>query len=216
MVKPFTGNHVDVLTYHYENNRSGWNPNEVELTPKMVASDRFSLLATLNVDGNVFAQPLLVSGFKIKDGKDHDVLVVASGGEPTASGGELTEQNWVYAFDANTYEPLWPKPISLGPSQKTMDIGCGDVKPAYGISSTPVIVRKSKDSATLYVVSATEPSKSDFHTFIHALDLTTGQDRYPPKEIAPSAKYLDGSLHKFDFRINGVARDLLTVMAASL
>jgi hypothetical protein len=34
-VQPYTTNHIDVLTYHYENKRSGWNPNEVELTPKI-------------------------------------------------------------------------------------------------------------------------------------------------------------------------------------
>ena len=158
IVKPYSTNRIDVLTYHYDNSRSGWNANEVELTPATVASDRFSLLTTLNVDGNVFAQPLLVSGFKIKDGKDHDVLVVATG------------KNLVYAFDANTYEQLWPNPTSLGPPQETMDIGCGDVQPEYGISSTPVIVRKTKDSATIYVVSATEPSPvNSTHLFMHLI-----------------------------------------------
>jgi hypothetical protein len=47
-------------------------------------------------------------------------------------------------------------------------------------------------------VSATEPSKGEFHTYIHALNLATGEDQYPPQEISPSAKYANGSDHKFD------------------
>ena len=185
IVKKYSGQHVDVLTYHYDNSRSGWNRNEVDLTPESVVSPQFSLLKSLSVDGNVFAQPLLISGFKMPDGQEHDVLVIATG------------RNKVYAFDANSFAPLW-EPRQLGPPQQTVDINCYDVKPEYGISSTPVIVRSAKDSATLYVISATEPQKRDFHTFIHALDLTTGKDLMAPVEIAPSAVLSNGSKLGFD------------------
>src|SRR5262245_57554871 len=52
---------TDVLTYHNDNARTGWNPNEVMLTPANVNPNTFGLLFNLIVDGNVDAQPLYVS-----------------------------------------------------------------------------------------------------------------------------------------------------------
>jgi hypothetical protein len=190
--KEYTNPRRDVLTYHYDNKRSGWNSNEVDLTPKSVASPQFSLLETLSVDGNVFAQPLLVSNFEMPDGQEHDVLVIATG------------HNTLCAYDANSFSLFWH--VSLGQAQQFLDVGCADVQPEYGITSTPVIVRKSKNSATVYVVSAIEPRALDFHTFIHAIDLRTGQDAIDPstgktispQEIAPSATLKDGSQLKFN------------------
>jgi hypothetical protein len=185
--KPYTNPHIDVLTYHYDNKRSGWNPKEVDLTPKSVASSQFSLLETLSVDGNVFAQPLLISNFEMPDGQEHDVLVIVTG------------HNSVYAYDANNFSLLWH--VNFGQAQQFLDVGCADVQPEYGITSTPVIMRKSNNSATLYVVSAVEPRAFDFHTFIYAIDLRTGQNavdpntgkEISPKEIAPSATLSDHS-----------------------
>ena len=152
----------------------------------------------------MFAQPLLVSGFKMMDGRDHDVIVVATG------------KNLVYAFDANTYEPLWPKnqPVSLGLAQTTMDIGCADVKKEYGISSTPVIVRKAKDSATLYVVSATEPSKGEFHTFIHALNLPRAKIDIHLERSRLRRRLQMGQTLNSTPKTSGAGLALLTIMVA--
>jgi outer membrane protein assembly factor BamB len=181
--KPYTGPHIDVLTYHYDNKRSGSNPRELDLTPGTVASSNFSLLQTLSVDGNVFAQPLLVSDFAMPDGREHDVLIIVTG------------HNTVYAYDAETFVVLWQ--VNLGQAQQFLDVGCADVQPEYGITSTPVIVRNAKDSATLYLVAAVEPRAMEFHTFVHAIDLKTGKDIVAPKEIAPSATLTDGSQLSF-------------------
>jgi hypothetical protein len=181
--KTYGGTPIDVLGYHYDNNRTGWNQNETDLTPATVASSNFGLLQTLAVDGNVFAQPLLVSNYLMPDHSMHDVLIVATGHDS------------VYAFDAQSYALLWQ--VSLGTSQSTADVGCGDVHPEYGISSTPVIVRKGK-KATIYVVAATEPSHLNFQTELHALDLGTGTDIIPPASIAPSATLSNGSSIAFD------------------
>jgi hypothetical protein len=180
----YGGTPIDVLTYHYDLNRTGWNPTETDLTPATVASGNFGQLTTLNVDGNVFAQPLLVSNFMMPDGSTHDVLIVATGHDS------------VYAFDADTYATLWQ--VSLGKSQSSADVGCGDVVPEYGISSTPVIVRNGAGSATIYVVAATEPASYSFHTKLHALDLGTGKDLQKPAEINPKAKLSNGSTIGFD------------------
>jgi hypothetical protein len=182
--RPYGGTPIDVLQYHYDQNRTGWNQTETDLTPASVKSGNFGLLATLNVDGNVFAQPLLVSGFTMPDGSVHDVLIIATGHDS------------VYAFDAQTYAVLWQ--VSLGTSQSTNDVGCGDVHPEYGISSTPVIVRQGAGAATIYLVAATEPSQNSFLTQLHALDLGTGADAMPPVTIAPSATLSNGQTVSFD------------------
>jgi hypothetical protein len=184
LARPYSGVPVDVTTYHYDLNRTGWNPTETDLTPATVASSNFGLLATLAVDGNVFAQPLLISNFVFPDGSVHDVLIIATGHDS------------VYAFDAQSYSKLWQ--VSLGTPQKTSDIGCGDVNPEYGISSTPVILRTAANVATLYVVAATEPSSGQFVTHLHALNVTTGADRIVPVIVAPSAALSDGSIVNFD------------------
>src|SRR5580698_5170393 len=127
LTRPYGGAPIDVATYHYDNNRTGWNQTETDLTPTSVASANFGLLTTLNVDGNVLAQPLLVSNFVMPDHSTHDVLIIATG------------HTSVYAFDAQTYSLLWQ--VNLGTAQSSTDVGCQDVQPEYGISGTPVIVR---------------------------------------------------------------------------
>ncbi len=180
----YNGTPIDVLTYHYDRGRTGWNQSETDLTPAAVASAKFGLLTTLNVDGNVFAQPLLVSGFPLPDGSTHDVLVIATG------------HDTVYAYDARNYQLLWKR--SLGTPQATDDVGCGDVQPEYGISSTPVILRSAPGTATIYLVAATEPKPFSFHTTLHALDLGTGRDVATPAELSPSATLAGGGTVSFD------------------
>jgi hypothetical protein len=179
----YTGTPIDVLNYHYDTYPTGWNQSETDLTPAAVQSASFGALTTLNVDGNVFAQPLIVSNFTMPDGTTHNVLIVATG------------HNSVYAYDAQTYAILWQ--VNLGTPQASGDVGCGDVEPEYGISSTPVIIRNG-NTATIYVVSATEPAAMSFHTQIHALDLGTGADTVPPHEIDPRTRLKTGTILHFD------------------
>jgi len=182
----YGGTPIDVTTYHYDLNRTGWNPTETDLTAATVASANFGPLATLSVDGNVLAQPLLLSNFVMPDGTTHNVLIIVTGHDS------------VYAFDADTYATLWQ--VSLGTPQSSNDVGCGDVQPEYGISSTPVIVRKAANAATLYVVAATENSPYQFATTLHALNFGTGADSIPPVTVAPSVKIRKGTTVSFDPR----------------
>jgi hypothetical protein len=107
-----------------------------------------------------------------------------------------TEHNSLYALDAQTYAVLWQ--VSLGNSVPSTDIGCTDVVPEIGISGTPVVIRSAADSATVYLVAASEPARYSFHAQIHALDLRTGKDIVPAVEIAPTAKLSGGGAVTFD------------------
>ncbi len=180
----YSGTPIDVLRYHYDNYPTGWNQNETDLTPATVASASFGKLTTLNVDGNVMAQPLLVSNFRMPDDSIRNVLIVATG------------HNTVYAYDAQDYSLLWQ--VNLGKSQTSGDVGCFDIKPEYGISSTPVIVRTADNAATIYLVAATEPAQFSFHTKLYALDLGTGHNVLKAREIKPAANLATGGKIHFD------------------
>jgi hypothetical protein len=182
--RPYSGTPIDVLNYHYDNWPTGWNQSETDLTPATVGSASFGMITTLNVDGNVFAQPLMVSNFTMPDSTVHNVLIVATG------------HDTVYAYDAQTYAILWQR--SLGTPQATNDVGCGDIQPEYGISSTPVILRSAANKATIYLIAATEPASFSFHTQVHAIDLGTGKDVMKPVEIHPKGKLATGGRIHFD------------------
>ncbi|MFL5237481.1 MAG: hypothetical protein ACJ8EL_07735 [Rhizomicrobium sp.] len=180
----YSGTPTDVLRYHNDNSPTGWNTNETDLTPATVKSANFGQLTTLNVDGNVIAQPLMVSNFQMPDNSVHNVLIVATG------------NNTVYAYDAQNYAVLWQR--NLGTQQSTNDVACQDIQHGYGISSTPVIVRNGANSATIYVVAATEPAHLSFHTQLHALDLGTGNEVHKAREINPQTKLATGEILHFD------------------
>jgi len=179
----YSGTPVDVLRYHNDNYPTGWNQSETDLTPAAVKSASFGQLTTLNVDGNVIAQPLMASNYQMPDGSTHNVLIVVTGHDS------------VYAYDAQDYSVLWHR--SMGKAQSSTDVGCGDVVPEYGISSTPVIVRNG-NQASIYLVAATEPASFSFHTKIHALDLGTGKDLVRAVEIHPQANLKTGGKIHFD------------------
>jgi hypothetical protein len=171
----------DMTTFHVDNSRSGWDPNEYALTTANVASGHFVLLQTLLVDGNVLAQPLYVAQYAVPGKGTHNLLVVG------------TEHDTIYEFDADTGAIV--NQSSLGTSQPSGHVGCGDISPEYGITSTPVIVRSTN---TIYVVAATEPSLGTFVHTIHALDLGTLNDQVTPVPITASVLMSNGSTLTFD------------------
>src|SRR5258708_36760748 len=91
---------VDVVTYHYDNLRTGQNLNETTLTTANVNQAKFGKLGELMVDGKVDAQPLYLSNVSSTGVGMTNVLYV------------VTEHGNVYAFDAYndsgcTANPLW-------------------------------------------------------------------------------------------------------------
>jgi hypothetical protein len=122
-----TGN--DMVTYHYDNSRTGLNPKETILTTANVNSTKFGKLDLISVDGLVDAEPLYLSAVTV-GGQTHNVLYV------------VTEHDSVYAFDADNGTQLW-KVSALGSEETTSDDhGCGQITPEIGITSTPVIDRR--------------------------------------------------------------------------
>jgi hypothetical protein len=153
----------DVVTYHYDNARTGLNPNETILTPANVNSATFGKLNMLSTDGLVDGEPLYLSSVTI-DGAVHNVLYV------------VTEHDSIYAFDADSGLQLW-KVSALGSGETTSDNhNCGQIVPEIGITATPVLDRHAGANGTIFVVAMSKDSSGAYHQRLHALDITTGAE----------------------------------------
>jgi hypothetical protein len=152
----------DILTFQYNLSRTGVASNETVLTPANVKAGSFGRVASLPVDGYVYAQPLFVSKVLTATGL-RDVVYVA------------TQHDSVYAFDAATSEPLWN--VSLLESGETPvpseDTLAPDISPEVGITGTPVIDRTA---GLLYVVSKAKRADKTYVQRLHALRITDGTE----------------------------------------
>jgi hypothetical protein len=155
---------TDVLTWHNDIGRTGQNQNELILTPALVNSTNFGLLANVVVDGKVDAQPLYVSALAINGGT-HNVLFIA------------TEHDSVYAVDADSGKVYWQKTM-LKTGESPSDVrNCGQVVPEIGITATPVIDRNAGTHGTIFLVAMSKDQAGNYTHRIHALDLATGSDQ---------------------------------------
>ncbi len=163
----------DAVTFHYDMGRTGWNPHETTLTLANVKAAKFGLLRILPVDGLVDAQPLYLSKLTI-GGKVHNVVFA------------VTENDSVFAFDADTGAQIWKHSVLGANEQPSDDHGCGQISPTIGITSTPVIDRGAGPHGTIFVVGMTLDGSGGYHQRLHALDITTGAELHTPTEISAS------------------------------
>jgi hypothetical protein len=178
---------ADVTTYQYDNSRTGADTSETTLTPVNVNPADFGRVSFIHVDGKVDAQPLYVADLRLPGLGTHNVLFVA------------TENDSLYAFDADDAELLWHDGPS-GSAHNLLPVGEIAVQAAdlggldqtgaeLGILDTPVI---DPTTGTLYVVVE---SRSDsggtllFHQRIQAINILNGADRVPPVSIDASVTY---------------------------
>jgi len=181
---------VGYYTYHFNNGRTGWNPNETILSAAAVSSGHFHLLRFLAADSVVYAQPLYAPGITV-GGAKHNLVIVA------------TENDSVYAYDADSGARIWKRSF-IAPSAGITAVsinsvgGCGQITPTIGISSTPVI---DPTTNTLYLdakVQITKGSATTYEHQVHALALSTGADKIAPIVVAASVRLSDGTTQAFD------------------
>jgi iron transport multicopper oxidase len=136
-----------------DNLRDGWYPEQGSLTPQLVSGGTFGQLWSANVEGSVYAQPLLVNG---------EVLVA-------------TENNKVYALNPNTGAAKWS--VSLqGTAWKAGDIGCSDLAPNVGVTGTPV-VDPATNTAYMTHKGYVSGSSGAVRWYMDAINLENGQER---------------------------------------
>lgn len=163
---------ASVTTHHNDVSRTGQNLNETILNTSNVNVNQFGKLFACLVDGYIYAQPLYMAQVTVSSVL-HNVVYVA------------TENNSVYAFDADNGAQLWH--VNFGTPVPSTDIASTykDLTPVIGITGTPVI---DPVSSTIYLVGKTkDTSTNTYHQSLHALDITSGAERPgSPAEIAAS------------------------------
>ncbi|MDP9176002.1 MAG: carbohydrate-binding protein [Planctomycetota bacterium] len=189
---------TSVLTYHNDLVHDGVNSTETALSPANVKPGSFGKLYTTPLDGNAYAEPLIVSG----------QMINAVINTPTPKSGIYdvvyveTANDSIYAVNRINGEVLWqrnflstnaagvgttagtdinnPLAATTITAPTSVDVNCTDISPTYGITGTPVI-----DPATnrMYVVAFTREiigGVAHFIQRIHAINLSDGTDMVVP------------------------------------
>ncbi len=184
-----------VFMQHNDILRTGQNVNETTLTPTIVkTTTSFGKKFSQAVDGYVYAQPLYVPNVNIA-GANHNVVYVA------------TENESVYAFDADSNagansSPLWHAnlidtahgaaagalPVTNG------QVGCSDLVPKIGITSTPVI---DPSTGTMYVETKSSEG-GNFPHRLHAIDITTGNEKFSGPTLVSANVNVPGGTVSFN------------------
>ncbi|MFZ3326678.1 MAG: hypothetical protein WA231_12625 [Methylocella sp.] len=180
---PAVAQKLAVTTYHYDNQRTGWDQQETMLTPANVGPTSFGVIAQVVLDDQVDAQPLLVPGQPITAGLTpgtYQVVYVA------------TESNTIYAIRASNGAVLLSR--NLGTPVPT-PLGCpSGAGPNVGINSTPVI---DVAANALYVVAYTLISGNPTYQ-LFALNLNDLTNIIPPVTVAASHMLSDGTTYNFN------------------
>jgi hypothetical protein len=141
-----------VITASQDDLRTGWDRGEPALAPSTITSTTFGQLFATKVQGQVYAQPLVIGG----------TVVVG------------TEDNYVYGLDAVTGAVRWQR--NLGPSWPASAIGCADIAPNIGNTATGVY-----DAATGHVYLTTKvndgPDVLHPNWYLHAVEAGSGAER---------------------------------------
>jgi Ig-like domain from next to BRCA1 gene len=189
-----------VLTQHGDAQRTGAALFETR-TPADVQSGSFARLFEWDVDGQIYAQPLYLSGVAYQ-GRTINMVVVA------------TMNNSVYAFEAPvagsdarpSEDPLWHvckdtlgEPLPFDFFSMQWGIFGHNIEPLIGVTATPAIDRAS---GTIYVTAKSGSSgflglfKSVTYR-LFAIDLLTGAVK---RSVDIDAKFTgpDGSTATFD------------------
>jgi len=193
-----SGNNVCYTTFQGGVSRRGFNPNEPTLTQAMVTATTGKHLHkqfSIQINGAVYAQPLVLPNVVISGATYTDVVYVA------------TEQDAVYAIDAATGKIIWRDnlvPTGYTSLNSSTDMnGCTTILPPpgdIGITGTPVIdisqntgTDNTITSGVLYLVARTKTKASPV-TYVQTLYAISVIDGSIKASIAIGGTYSNGTV----------------------
>jgi hypothetical protein len=158
-------------TFRYDNTRQGVNAQETLLRASTLASSGFKFQNSAVVDGQIYAQPLYLSGLPTSFASSGNAVFVA------------TEHGSVYALDGSSLanivsRSLLPSgdtsvPVSDLPLDNT-GVPCSTISFELGITATPVIdpapPSTTHDPVMFAVVTSKHTSDGSFHQTLNAWD----------------------------------------------
>ena len=127
---------ADVGTAAYNLLRDDWDAAEPGLSPATLQGGHFGQLFATHVDGQVYAQPLVVDSPGTATTAPSSSVIVA------------TENNTVYSIDGTTGKVNWSNHLGIAWSETVSK--CSDLGPQIGITSTPVYDPATRE---VYVVA---------------------------------------------------------------
>jgi hypothetical protein len=161
---------ADEVTASQNLQRDDWDSNEAGLSPATVQGSRFGQLFATKVNGQVFAQPLVVG---------NSVLVA-------------TENDYVYSLNRATGAVNWSRQLGSPYSAAAENCPSPTVQPYAGVTGTPVY---DPGTGTLYVsglISGPPGDDADLSTAtpqadLFALDASTGSIRWQQPISGPAS-----------------------------
>ncbi|HTD55058.1 MAG TPA: hypothetical protein VK670_06725, partial [Silvibacterium sp.] len=169
------------LTHSFDNSRSGWNPNETQLTQAAIATKGITRATIIPLVGDargMEAQPLILPNVETSLGT-RDVLVLPS------------MANVVRGVDAHDGTAIWQ--VTLGmPINGSAKIDMHTINQHWGCISTGVI---DPDLKRLYQVCWVSPDNSGNpetgRFFMYVLNMTDGSQVVPPVLIQGTSQGQD-------------------------
>src|SRR5271154_7219027 len=139
---------TNITQYHVDSESTGANLTETQLTSSNVNAADFGQLYNTALDGQVYAEPLVLTNVAIAAGPntvgtpgtynsvvfvatEHDSLYAVS----AASGATLWQRTFLDTTNSNDFLPG----ASSVSTVSSNDVGSDDINPEIGITGTPVI-----------------------------------------------------------------------------
>ena len=207
---------TNITQYHVDSQSTGANLTETQLTPLNVNASSFGQLYNTPLDGQVYAEPLVLTNIR-----------VTSGGSTSTYGSVVfvaTQHDSLYAINSVTGAVLWqrsfldtsnPNDFLPGATSVTTvpsgDTYSDDIVPEIGIVGTPVI---DQSTNLIYVIAKTKETVNGnayYVSRLHAINDKDGSDATSAFMLGKTTNGNDNTTPIFvngtgDGNVNGVVQ----------
>jgi hypothetical protein len=202
---------TNITQYHVDAQSTGADLTETQLTSSNVNAADFGQLYNTPLDGQVYAEPLVVTNVTINAGPN----TIGTPGSYNSVVFVATENDSLYAINAANGAILWqrtfldttnPNDALPGATAVTTipsaDTGSSDVNPEIGITGTPVIDLSTNVIYVLPLTMETVAGQAYFVQRLHAINISDGTDAAPSFVIG-STTGSDENVNDTPIYVNG-------------